>query len=319
MYDVVSLGTVFADFTQTENNENKTMLVQNIGGATANLAVACSRLGMKSAFIGKTGDDNFGRFAKSALEKENVDVSNLITDEIHQTPLAFIDHKKRGSEKYTFYRHNTADMYLKSQEVSKKLIDECKVFHFGSLTLIQDPAYQATVKAVQYAKSKNKIITYDPNYRKSLWKNDEEAFEKLTELINYCDIIKFSQEEFSIMTESDNLIRGIANLLKIGIKIILISQGANGCIIASRKGITQIPTHKIEIVDTTGSGDAFLACFIYKILSSEKNIEEYSSEELCEFARFANAGATLCAMDLGAVNAMANAEEINKFMLENTL
>ncbi len=313
MIDVISLGTVFADFTHIEENK----LVQDIGGSTANLSIACSRLGLKSAFIGKIGDDNFGAFARDTLKSENVDVTNLVTDVTHQTPVTFIDHEKRGSEKYTFYRHDSADMYLKYNEVRKKLIDECKIFHFESLTLVANPSYEATVKAVHYARSKNKIISYDANYRKSLWKNTEEANKKLTELLNYCDIVKFSQEEFTMITGSENLVRGVANLLKIGVKIVLISQGANGCVIATRKFIRQIPTHKIEIVDTTGSGDAFLACFMYKLLDGGKKLEEYSSEELCSFATFSNAGATLCAMDFGSVSAMANVQQINEFMKKN--
>lgn len=319
MFDFVSLGTLLVDFTPLENSDNKNSLVQNAGGATANLAVAVSRLGLKSAFIGKVGDDHFGHFAKAELERENVDISNLMLDENHQTALAFVDLHKRGSEKYTFYRRESADMFISYNEINTKLIDECKVFHFGSLTLIQEPSCEATINAVKYAKRHNKIITYDPNFRSSLWKTPEEAFDKMNMMVNYCDIIKFSDAEFQFMTNSDNLIRGVANLLKLGVKIVLISQGANGCVVASRKGIQQIPTHKIDIVDTTGAGDAFLGAFIYKILSGGKKIEEYSNDELCLFAKFANAGASICSTDFGAITAMADAETIEKFMLENAL
>lgn len=318
MFDLVSVGTVLVDFTPIRNNKtNKEILVQNVGGAAANITVAMSRLGMKSAFIGKTGDDRFGHFSKSELEKENVDVSNLIFDSKHQTALSFINPLMKRGEKYTFYRHDSADIYLKEKEINKKLIDECKAFHFCSPSLIHEPSCEAIVSAVKYAKQKGKIITYDPNYRPSLWKSSEDAFEKLNFLVKYCDIIKFSDDEFRFMTNSDNLIRGIANLFKIGVKIILISQGANGCIIASRKGIHQIPAHDTAIVDTTGSGDAFFAGFIYKILSEGKNPEEYSDSELCEFAEFANAAGALCATDFGAVSAMADSESINNFIIEH--
>ncbi|MGN0605872.1 MAG: carbohydrate kinase [Oscillospiraceae bacterium] len=319
MFDFVSLGTMLVDFTPVENDAHKNILVQHVGGAATNAAVALSRLGMKTAFIGKTGDDRFGHFAKSVLESENIDISNLIFDSSHQTPLAFIDAHKRGVDKYTFYRKDSADMFLKYSEVNKKLIDDCKVFHFGSLTLTHEPSYEATVESVKYAKSHGRIITYDPNFRPALWESREEAFRKLNKLVKYCDIIKFSDFEFQFMTNSDYLIRGVAELLKIGVKIILISQGANGCIVASRKGIQQIPTHKIDVVDTTGAGDAFFGAFIYKILTGNKEIEEYSNEELCAFARFANAGAAICSTAYGAVTAMADADKINKFIEENKL
>lgn len=318
MFDFVSMGTLLVDFTPVEDSE-KNLLVQNAGGATANLAVAASRLGLKSAFIGKTGDDRFGHFLKSALEKENVDTSNLVFDDCHRTALAFIDLHRRGSGKYTFYHSQSADMFLKYSEINTELIENCRVFHFGSFSLISEPVCEATINAVKLAKRNNKIVTYDPNYRESLWHSRDEAFEKLNMLVNYCDIIKFSEDEFQFMTNSDNLIRGVANLLKCGVKIILISQGANGCIVASRKGIQQIPTHKIDIVDTTGSGDAFFGAFIYKILSEGKNIEDYSNSELCEFARFANAGGSICATDIGALSAMPDVDAINRFMAENTI
>lgn len=317
MFDLVSLGTVLIDFTPVRNNNsNKKILIQNVGGAAANITIAVSRLGMSSAFIGKAGDDCFGHFSKAELEKENVDVSNFLFDPKHQTALSFIDPSQKRVEKYTFYRHDSADIYLKEREVNKKLIDNCKAFHFCSPSLIHEPSCEATVSAVKYARQQGKIITYDPNYRPSLWKNSAEAFEKLNFLVKYCDIIKFSDDEFRFMTNSDNLIRGIANLLKTGVKIILISQGANGCIIASRKGIHQIPAHDTEIIDTTGSGDAFFAAFIYKLLSEGKKIEEYSDNELCEFSEFANAAGALCAKDFGAVASMADAESIDKFLAE---
>ena len=316
MLDVVTLGALLVDFIPYKSDENPNIMIKSAGGAVANVTASLSKLGLQCGFIGKVGDDSFGHFLKSEMERLGVNTEGLMLDESNKTALAFVDYNENSERFFNFYRKGSADLNIRFSEVNTKLINECRVFHFGSLTLAEEPAREATINAVKYARNKGKIISYDPNYRESLWQSKAIAKEMLSLLVPYCDIIKLSEDEFQLMTDTDYLIRGIANLLKAGVKLILISQGANGCVIASKKGIKQLPAYNVDVVDTTGAGDCFFGSFLYKIISGGKAVEEYSIEELSEFADFANASASICAKGYGAIPSMPSLEEVEKHMLE---
>lgn len=315
MFDITTLGELIIDFVPVvRDDEEITDLYRKCaGGATANITACISKLGKKTAFIGNVGADSFGRFLKDTLKRNNIDVSGISEDEDHFNALAFISHNKLKERSFEFYNKDTAEQFIDFRYIPLKLIDDCRMFHFGALTLSGDVSAEATVNCVKYAKEKGKLIAFDTNYRNHFWKDKETAFAKMREVLKYCDIVKLSDDEFQMITESDYLYKGISELFHYGIKIVLVSQGANGCIIASSKGIKQLSTYSVETVDTTGAGDSFFGAFLYKILDTGKLLEEYTIEELCDFADFANASGAICTTGYGAIPSLPTLEEIEDF------
>jgi fructokinase len=313
-YDIVSIGEMLVDFTEMKAENGDILYKQNPGGAPANVAVMASRLRTPSAFIGKLGRDMFGNYLKESLKAEKVGVEGLIMDKSFSTTLAFVRKRENGEREFVFYRKNSADLNLNYGEIKLKLIDNCKIFHFGALMLAAEPSKSAVVNAVEYAKQKGKVISYDPNWREHLWKSKSEAVQAMRSVLRYVDIIKVSELELQILTESGNLIPAIASLFKSGIKIVLITQGAKGCIAATKSGIERLPTYRVETVDTLGAGDSFLGAFLSKLAASNKPPEELDMSELKSFAMFANACGALSSARVGAIPSMPTEKEILELM-----
>ena len=283
MADIISLGEMLVDFTFCSNENNEIYYKQNPGGASANVAVMAAKLGASSGFIGKLGKDMFGRYLKDTLDKEGVDTKGVVLDENYSTTLAFVRRDDDGSRDYVFYHNSTPEHNLSYSEINLKLIDKCRLLHFGSLMLAWEPSKSAAINTVEYAKQQGKIITYDPNWREQLWESREEAIKTLP---------------------------AIAKLLNSGIKIICITQGAKDCIIATKQGIEQFPTFKVETVDTLGSGDSFFGAFISRLVLSGKGLDEIYMTDLRDFAVYANACGALSSTKIGAIPAMPTHEEV---------
>ncbi|MGN0637637.1 MAG: carbohydrate kinase [Huintestinicola sp.] len=315
MTDIVAIGELLVDFT-CSRLDGETIYKQNAGGAPANVVCMASKLGASTGFIGKIGRDMFGFYLKKVLFDNKVDTTGLILDPNYSTTLAFIHNDEEGDRDFVFYRspQTAADLNLRYGEVNRELIDECKIFHFGSLSLSSEPARTATVNAVEYAKMQGKYISYDPNWRPLLWESKEAGIRAMKSAAQYADIIKVSENELQLLTDCGALIPGVAKLLGAGVKIICITQGAKGCIIATAKGIERYPAYKVKSIDTLGSGDSFFGAFLYKLLKLEKSIEELDSEDILEMAMFANACGALCSTKQGAIPAMPSKEDIIKLM-----
>lgn len=319
MSDIISIGEMLVDFTAVtvtdvtvtdaaaENGD--IYYKQNPGGAPANVAVMAAKAGASSGFIGKLGKDMFGLFLKETLERENVDTKGVILDPELSTTLAFI-RKTEEDRSFVFYRKNSADANLNFNEVNLKLIDECSILHFGSLMLTCEPSKSATVNTVEYAKQQGKIITYDPNFREKLWESTEIAVKEMRSVLRYVDIIKVSESELQILTECANLLPAIAKLLNSGIRVVCITQGAKGCIIATKHGIERFPAFKADTVDTLGAGDSFFGAFIARLALTGKPLDEITMDDLREFAVYANACGALSSSKIGAIPAMPTHEEI---------
>ena len=315
MSKILAIGELLIDFTPYKSEQETNMFQQNAGGAPANVAVQAAILGASTAFIGKVGNDQFGHFLKSTLEKYNVSTTGLIVDNKNNTTLAFVHLSETGDRSFSFYRNDTADTQLNFDEIDLKLIDECDLLHFGSISLTTEPIKTSTLRAVKYAKEKGKIISYDPNYRNLLWESQSVAKSEMKSVLAYVDIIKVSEEELKLLTDCDQLIQGIAKLLNQGIKIVVVTQGAKGCIIATKSGIERLPTYDVKTIDTTGSGDSFWGSFLYNIVTSDKEISDLSFEELKTFCDFSNACGSLCSTKKGAIPAMPTKDEIEECML----
>lgn len=310
MPDIMAIGEMLIDFTASYNENGEIYYKQNPGGAPANVAVMAAKLGVSSGFIGKLGKDMFGTYLKDVLDKHGVDTKGVILDKGFSTTLAFVNKDEAGERSFVFYRRNGADLNLSFGEVNLKLIDSCKLLHFGSLLLTSEPSKSATVNTVEYAKQQGKIITYDPNWRERLWESKEEAVKAMRSVLRYVDIIKVSEDELQLITDCGNMIPAIAKLLNAGIKVVCITQGAKGCIIATKRGIERFPAFKVETVDTLGAGDSFFGAFLSRLVLSGKPMDEIEMTDLREFAVYANACGSLSSAKVGAIPAMPTHEEI---------
>lgn len=308
-FDVTALGEILIDFTFAGlSDRGEHLFEQNPGGAPANVLAAVNKLGGKTSFIGKVGKDIHGEFLKNTVEKYGIDTSSLIETDEAFTTLAFVDLNENGERSFSFARKPGADTLLKDSEISREQIEGSKVFHFGSLSLTDEPARGATLKALQYAKEGEVIVSYDPNYRPSLWKDEETAKDGMRLPLEMVDIIKISDEEMVLLTDCDD-VNGAADALhKKGIACVIITMGEKGAFVSANGGSVFEKGIKTDVVDTTGAGDCFMGAFLYSIISDNKKPSELCEEDLKKYVSFANAAASICVSRRGAINAMPSIE-----------
>lgn len=311
MHDITALGELLIDFTpQGISPAGNVLFERNPGGAPANVLAAVVRLGGTGAFIGKVGNDQFGHFLKEVLEKYGIETQGLKFSSEANTTLAFVHLDEKGDRSFSFYRRPGADTMLCEKDIDCSLIDSAKIFHFGSLSMTNEPSKSATIKAVEYAKQKGKIISYDPNLRPLLWENDAAAKEGMTLGLRYADIVKLSEEELEFLTGEKDLENGSKLLFDMGIKLIVVTLGAKGCYYRCGAGVGHLNTYNVKVVDTTGAGDAFLGGLLYRISRLEKQLWEINKQEIEEIIAFSNAAGALCTTKKGAIPAMPSMEEI---------
>ena len=312
MYDVVALGELLIDFTPYGESENGNILFErNPGGAPANVLAMLGRLGLKTSFITKVGADKFGEFLKDTLIAQNIDTSGLVFSEKVNTTLAFVHLHPDGDRSFSFYRNPGADLTLELSEVKMELIEKAKVFHFGSLSMTSEPSRQATIGAVQYAKEKGLLITYDPNLRKSLWNDLEEAKRMISEGLHYADVVKLSEDELHFLTDPMDFGAGSEFLMKkYGISLMFVTLGEKGCFYRYKDTTGVIPGYQEEAVDTTGAGDAFFGAAIYKLL--EQSIVNLDIKKLDTIVRFANAAGALATTKKGGIPSLPKLADIHQ-------
>ena len=313
MTDIITLGELLIDFTACgKNKQGQRLFAQNPGGAPANVAVAVARLGGKSAFIGKVGNDMHGKFLKSTLEENHVRCDHLILDDSHFTTLAFVDVGADGEREFSFARKHGADKMLCKSDVPVDEIKKCKIFHFGSVSMTDDPARSATLFAAQKAKESDVIVAYDPNYRASLWENEDAAKLYMRQALCYADLVKISDEETSLLTDETDYQKAAERLVENGVKIAVVTLGKDGAYVCTKNGGVRVDGFTANAVDCTGAGDSFWGAFLLKIAQSGKTPTELSLEELSVFARFANAAASICVERNGAIPSLPVIKDIEK-------
>ncbi len=316
IYDVTTFGEILIDFTSQGVNEDGQMLyARNPGGAPANVAVAAGKLGAHTAFLGKAGKDAHGEFLREVLKKEQVDTSGLILDKEYFTTLAFVDVKENGERTFSFARKPGADTEIRKEEIDIDVLDRTNIFHVGSLSLTAQPARDTTLYAVKRARNKGSLISYDPNYRASLWPDEETAKRQMRSLIPYVDLMKISDEETELLTGEKDAEKAAEALYCQGVKVVAVTMGGDGAYIYCRDGGSLVPGFQAErIGDMNGAGDSFWGGFLYKISTSEKRLQELAKEELVEYARFGNAVAILCVEKKGAIPAMPTLMQVETRM-----
>ncbi len=313
VYDITTFGEILIDFTwQGVNDEGRTLFAQNPGGAPANVAVAVSRLGAHTAFLGKAGKDMHGEFLQAVLKQEKVDTKGMLLDEKYFTTLAFVNIDDLGERTFSFARKPGADIMIEKGEVNTAVLDNTKILQVGSLSLTNEPSRSTIFYAVQRAKSRGSIISYDPNYRASLWEDEETAKKHMRSLLPYTDIIKISDEETELLTDYKEAEAAAKVLYEQGIKIVAVTLGSEGAYVYCKEGGRKVPGFASKAVDTTGAGDSFWGSFLYKISQSGKHIEEFNLDELAEYAYFSNAAASLCVEGKGAIPAMPYLSQVEE-------
>ena len=312
MFDVTAVGELLIDFTPGGSTASGDMLfARKPGGAPANVIAANSRLGGKTAFIGKVGDDAFGQFLRKTLEEIQIDTSGLAIDPSIPTTLAFVELDERGDRSFSFYRKPGADLMLQASDIKSNLVTECHILHFGSVSLTGEPSRSATMFAVETAKKAGCIISYDPNYRPLLWSNVEDAKEQMKTGLALADIVKVSEEEMTLLTGKFDLIEGSHELARYGASLVLVSLGAKGAFF--RKGALYglLPTYDVKTVDTNGAGDSFLGAVHYRLRKETlQGIQKLSEADMNDIISFANAAGSLATTKGGAIPAMPTLDEI---------
>jgi fructokinase len=318
VYDVTALGEILIDFTPDGISENGNILFErNPGGAPANLAVAVARLGGTSAFIGKVGDDMFGRFLKETLEREHVNNAGLILTAGSPTTLAFVDLKENGGRDFSFYRNNSADTMLTPRDVRFDQIKNSRFFHLGSLSLTHKSSKKATMAALHAACRAGVNISYDPNLRMPLWKSPAEAKRSILSIMPFASVIKISEEEGAFITGEKDIDKCAGLIInKFKTPVLLITRGSMGAKSYFCGKSLYLPAFTgVKAVDTTGAGDAFLGAFLYAILHEACMDVRHLNDSGMEFClSFAQAASAVCVSKKGAIPAMPGREEVLSVM-----
>ena len=306
MADVVALGELLIDFTNVATDpEGYPTMAAHPGGAPANFLAALSKFGAKAALLGKVGNDTFGKLLVGTLQKAGIETRGMVMAEDVFTTLAFVTLDETGNREFAFARKPGADTQLSFEEIDLSLIDEAKVFHFGTLSLTDEPARSATYQAIAYAKEKGKLITYDPNLRKPLWKDLEEAKRQLLWGLAQADVVKISDEEveflFGLGVED-----GAEYILEnFGVKLVFVTCGAEGCFFQNKNAKGHVPSLSgIQVMDTTGAGDIFGGSAVWKLLQLGKAPDALTESDLKEIVRFACTAAGLSTTQSGGISSV---------------
>ena len=307
--DITAVGELLIDFTPSGNGTGQTFIA-NPGGAPCNLLTMASHSGSKTAFIGKVGNDGFGRFLKRTIEKEGIDTSGLVLSDQMNTTLAFVQLDETGERSFSFYRKGCADINLEEDEVDLERIKETQILHFGSLSFTDEPSRSTVLHMLVYAKEQGVWISYDPNYRPSLWASEEEAKHWMLQGLQYADFLKVSIEEMELLTGEEDPKNGCKLLSSHGVRCIFVTLGQDGCFYSTPIGEGYIPGFFSQPVDTTGAGDTFFGALLSRFLASGLDPSHPDPKELEEILRYANAAAALCVEGFGGIPSIPSHDEV---------
>lgn len=311
-YDIVTVGELLVDVVAQQSADGEKVLLEgNPGGAPANVLAMASRLGRSTALIGKVGADGFGPFLTRAAAAAGIDVSGVVTDPIHPTTLAMVTLDATGNRSFGFYRSGTADVMLAPEELQLGLIDRCRIFHFGSVTLTAEPARSATFTAARYAREKGTPVSYDPNLRPPLWADLEEARQVIAQGMELADIAKVSDEElFFLLGEGPLEARALELAEKYRLKLLMVTMGPKGCLCAVGGRTCRAHTFDTPCIDTTGAGDAFWGATLTQLLEAGCPPEELTGPQIESLMDFSNAAGSLATTKKGAIPAMPDRQAI---------
>ncbi len=315
---IVSFGELLIDFVPTTNGVSLAeaeAFKKAPGGAPANVAVGLVRLGRPAAFIGKVGDDEFGRMLAQVLADNGVDIGGMRFDPSARTALAFVTLRADGEREFMFYRHPSADMLLRPDELDEELIRQASIFHYGSISLISEPSRAAHLAALELAAAGGAILSYDPNLRLPLWPSPEAAREGILSIWQTAHVIKISDDELRFLTgtEDDAAAR---SLWHDRLSLLLVTEGAGGSRYYTKSTGGRVAGFPVQPVDTTGAGDAFVAGFLSR-LAGDPNLWQ-DEARLVSALRFANAAGALTTTGRGAIPSLPSLDAVNRLLADQT-
>lgn len=312
MYDVVALGELLIDFASvSKDGEGYPTMAAHPGGAPANVLAAVNKFGGKTALIGKVGDDTFGHLLLNTLEGAGIDTRGMRVAKDFFTTLAFVTFDEKGDRSFAFSRKPGADTQLSFDEIDLGMIDETKVFHFGTLSLTHEPARSATYRTVEYAKNARKLISFDPNLREPLWPSLEEAKKQILWGIEWSDIIKISDGEVDFLWHIPPEEGAQKIIHEYGAKLVSVTCGAKGSFLSNQKHMVFLPSlDGLQVCDTTGAGDIYAASIIWNLIQENINPEDLSDDDLQRIAKFATVSAGLSTTKAGAITSIPSLQDI---------
>ena len=320
MTDVLCIGELLVEFVADTSNVSLSRspgFIKAPGGAPANVAVALSRLGVKSGFMGKVGNDPFGRYLSDCLEADGVDTSTLFFDEKARTTAVFTAVWDDGRKDLCFYRNPGADMMLRPDEIDESNFKSLRCFHFGSITFIDDPSGAAQRRAIEFARRNEVMISYDPNYRPTLWPNEEQARQTIQDAYQYCHLVKISEEEWRVATGCDDFEAGVRAVLNKGVELLVVSKGDGGSIATNGEYFIVAPALAVDVVETTGAGDGFLATVIAELLPERErlgSLARIEAQRIEKTLKLANAVGAYACTKPGAIPALPTRSEVEDFI-----
>ena len=313
MYDVTAIGELLIDFAPVSTDENGyPTLAAKPGGAPSNFLAALSKYGAKTAMIGKVGTDAFGKKLVQTLKDIGIETNGIIEDDTVFTTLAFVTLDEKGDRSFSFARKPGADTCIRYDEIKLNLIDDAKVFHFGTLSLTNEPAKEATKRAVSYAKAAGKQITFDPNLRKPLWNNLADAKEQILWGLEAADIVKISDDEVDFLWGIDENAGAKKLLDEFDVKLAMVSSGAKGALLQNKNASVIVGCPKVKPIDTTGGGDIFGGSAVNCILKAGKPPKDLNEAELTEIAKFAITAASISTQKPGGIPSIPDEAEVVK-------
>lgn len=316
--NVVALGELLIDFTDNGiSPQGNPVMEANPGGAPCNVLAMLTKLGYQTAFIGKVGDDMFGKQLADALCEVGIGTDGLVYDKKIHTTLAFVHTFPDGDRDFSFYRNPGADMMLSEDEIDEELIRNAEIFHFGSLSMTAEPVKNATIKALKTAKEAGVTISFDPNLREPLWDSLDDAKREISFGMSRCDILKISDNEITWFTGKVDFDEGVADLWEMypDIKMILVSMGRDGSRCYQKgRSVTVKPFLQEKTIETTGAGDTFCAGVLHYVL--KQGLRDYSENEMKDMLTFANAAASIITTRKGALRVMPSKEEVEALISE---
>ncbi|MGE5603748.1 MAG: PfkB family carbohydrate kinase [Nitrososphaerales archaeon] len=318
MFDVIACGELLIDFVSTQPGVTVGQapgFQKAPGGAPANVAVGVARLGYRAGFLGQVGDDEFGHFLADTVEEAGVDVGGLRFSDAARTALAFVSLRADGERSFMFYRHPSADMLWRPEDVDREYVSGTRIFHHGSISLINEPSRSATLAAVEYARASSALISYDPNLRLALWPSPEAARAGMLAAWPFANLIKVSEEELEFLTGVADIERAVRSLWSDRLKVLVVTLGPAGCMYFTPEARGTVPGFSVQPVDTTGAGDGFVAGLLAGLLDCGL---AWDAADLQAALRLGNAVGALATTQKGAIPALPTRERVEAFLTNST-
>ena len=316
MIDVVALGELLIDFAaKSTDSAGYPTMAANPGGAPGNFLAALNAYGRKTEFLGKVGNDAFGNLLLGTLKGAGIETRGIRVDDSVFTTLAFVTFDESGDRAFSFARKPGADTQLRWEEVDKSLIDEAKVFHFGTLSLTDEPVRTATPKAVAYAKVQGKLISCDPNLRLPLWPDEDAAKEQMLWSLHQADVVKISDNEVEFLWNCTPEEGADKLLTEFGVSLAMVTLGPDGCLLKTKNASFRAKCPKVHPIDTTGAGDIFGGSAMTRLLELDKPMAQLTEEDLCYIGSFATAAASLSTEHPGGIPSIQDRETVLKVIL----